>query len=84
MNRIHYSTEEYGNSNPLDQPIVHARARRRFPDPVRIVLRLIGADDYMQFTTPHAKTRRCGLIKIGSGDRAVRLPYAGRAVTPWC
>jgi deazaflavin-dependent oxidoreductase (nitroreductase family) len=31
--------------------IVHDPTRRRFPIPVRIVLRLIGADDFMQLST---------------------------------
>jgi len=32
--------------------IVHDPSRRRFPIPVRIVLRLIGANDFMQLSTP--------------------------------
>jgi len=31
--------------------IVHDPTRRRFPIPVRVVLRLIGADDFMQLST---------------------------------
>jgi deazaflavin-dependent oxidoreductase (nitroreductase family) len=31
--------------------VVHDPTRRRFPIPVRIVLRLIGADDFMQLST---------------------------------
>ena len=31
--------------------IVHDPTRRRFPVPVRVVLRLIGADDFMQLST---------------------------------
>jgi deazaflavin-dependent oxidoreductase (nitroreductase family) len=34
--------------------IVHDPTRRRFPVPVRIMLRLIGADDFMQLSTSHA------------------------------
>ena len=34
--------------------IVHDPTRRRFPIPVRIVLRLIGADDFIQLSTPQS------------------------------
>jgi deazaflavin-dependent oxidoreductase (nitroreductase family) len=34
--------------------IVHDPTRRRFPPPVRIVLRLIGATDFMQLSTSRA------------------------------
>ena len=40
---------QYWLSTPT---IVHDPTRRRFPIPVRIVLRLIGADDFMQLSTP--------------------------------
>ena len=41
--------ETRGVSYELSAPtIVHDPTRRRFPIPVRIVLRLIGADDFMQ------------------------------------
>ncbi|MGA8440854.1 MAG: nitroreductase family deazaflavin-dependent oxidoreductase [Candidatus Sulfotelmatobacter sp.] len=33
--------------------IVHDPTRRRFPVPVRIVLRIIGANDFMQLSTSH-------------------------------
>jgi deazaflavin-dependent oxidoreductase (nitroreductase family) len=33
--------------------IVHDPTRRRFPIPVRIVLRLIGANDFMRLSTSH-------------------------------
>ena len=36
--------------------IVHDPTRRRFPNPVRIVLRLIGANDFMQLSMSHAKS----------------------------
>lgn len=39
---------QYQLSSPT---IVHDPTRRRFPFPVRIVLRLIGADDFMQLST---------------------------------
>jgi deazaflavin-dependent oxidoreductase (nitroreductase family) len=39
---------QYQLSSPI---IVHDPNRRRFPIPVRIVLRLIGADDFMQLST---------------------------------
>jgi deazaflavin-dependent oxidoreductase (nitroreductase family) len=39
---------QYQLSSPT---IVHDATRRRFPIPVRIVLRLIGANDYMRFLT---------------------------------
>jgi deazaflavin-dependent oxidoreductase (nitroreductase family) len=39
---------QYQLSSPT---IVHDPIRRRFPFPVRIVLRLIGADDFMQLST---------------------------------
>jgi hypothetical protein len=35
--------------------IVHDPTRRRFPIPVRIVLGLIGANDFMQLSTPRAQ-----------------------------
>jgi deazaflavin-dependent oxidoreductase (nitroreductase family) len=35
--------------------IVHDPTRRRFPIPVRIVLRLIGANDFMRLSTSHAQ-----------------------------
>jgi deazaflavin-dependent oxidoreductase (nitroreductase family) len=44
---------QYQLSSPT---IVHDPTRRRFPIPVRIVLRLIGADDFMQLST----SRRSG------------------------
>jgi hypothetical protein len=34
---------------------VHDPTRRRFPFPVRIVLRLIGATDFMQLSTSRAQ-----------------------------
>jgi len=44
--------ETRGVSYELSAPtIVHDPTRRRFPIPVRIVLRLIGADDFMQLST---------------------------------
>jgi deazaflavin-dependent oxidoreductase (nitroreductase family) len=39
---------QYQLSSPT---IVHDPTRRRFPIPVRIVLRLIGADDFMQLSS---------------------------------
>src|ERR1700732_2372135 len=42
--------ETRGVQYQLSAPtIVHDPTRRRFPTPVRIVLRLIGADDFMSF-----------------------------------
>ena len=44
--------ETRGVQYQLSAPtIVHDPTRRRFPTPVRIVLRLIGADDSMQLST---------------------------------
>jgi deazaflavin-dependent oxidoreductase (nitroreductase family) len=44
--------ETRGVQHQLSAPtIVHDPTRRRFPIPVRIVLRLIGADDFMQLST---------------------------------
>jgi deazaflavin-dependent oxidoreductase (nitroreductase family) len=43
---------QYQLSSPT---IVHDATRRRFPIPVRIVLRLIGANDYMRFLTSPAQ-----------------------------
>ena len=43
---------EYQLSAPT---IVHDPTRRQFPIPVRIVLRLIGANDFMQLSTSHAE-----------------------------
>ena len=44
--------ETRGVQYQLSAPtIVHDPTRRRFPIPVRIVLRLIGADDFMQLST---------------------------------
>jgi deazaflavin-dependent oxidoreductase (nitroreductase family) len=44
--------ETRGVSHQLFAPtIVHDPTRRRFPLPVRIVLRLIGANDFMQLST---------------------------------
>jgi deazaflavin-dependent oxidoreductase (nitroreductase family) len=44
--------ETRGVQNHLSAPsIVHDPTRRRFPIPVRIVLGLIGADDFMQLST---------------------------------
>jgi deazaflavin-dependent oxidoreductase (nitroreductase family) len=44
--------ETRGVQYQLSAPtIVHDPTRRRFPTPVRIVLRLIGADDFMQLST---------------------------------
>ena len=43
---------QYQLSTPT---IVHDPTRRRFPIPVRIVLRLIGATDFMQLSTSRAQ-----------------------------
>src|ERR1700686_1739887 len=46
------NVESRGVQYQLSSPtIVHDPTRRRFPFPVRIVLRLIGAGDFMQFST---------------------------------
>ncbi len=46
-----YELETRGVQYQLYSPtIVHDPTRRRFPIPVRIVLRLIGADDFMQLS----------------------------------
>jgi hypothetical protein len=42
---------QYQLSSPT---IVHDPTRRRFPIPVRFVLRLVGADDFMQLSTARA------------------------------
>jgi deazaflavin-dependent oxidoreductase (nitroreductase family) len=48
--------ETRGVQHQLSSPtIVHDPTRRRFPIPVRIVLRLIGADDFMQLSTSQLK-----------------------------
>jgi len=39
------------------QTIVHDPTRRRFPIPVQIVLRLIGANDFMQLSTSEPRGR---------------------------
>jgi len=40
-----------GKSYHLSAPkVVHDPSRRRFPSPVRIVLRLVGADEYMELS----------------------------------
>jgi deazaflavin-dependent oxidoreductase (nitroreductase family) len=45
-----------GVQHQLSAPtIVHDPTRRRFPIPVRIVLRLIGATDFMQLSTSRAQ-----------------------------
>ncbi len=47
--------ETRGMRHQLFAPtIVHDPTRRRFPLPVRIVLRLIGANDFMQLSTSRA------------------------------
>jgi deazaflavin-dependent oxidoreductase (nitroreductase family) len=43
----------YQLSTPI---IVHDPTRRRFPSPVRIMLRLIGANDFMQLSMNDAKS----------------------------
>jgi deazaflavin-dependent oxidoreductase (nitroreductase family) len=44
-----------GMQSQLSDPtIVHDPTRERFPLPVRIVLRLINANDFMQLSTSHA------------------------------
>src|SRR5438105_4293886 len=41
-----------GNKYQLSSPkVVHDPTRRRFPIPVRVVLRIVGADEYMELTT---------------------------------
>lgn len=46
--------ETCGMQHQLSAPaIVHDPARRRFPIPVRIVLRLIGANNFVQLSTSH-------------------------------
>jgi len=46
--------ETRGVQYQLSEPtIVHDPTRRRFPIPVRIVLRLIGANDFIQLSTSH-------------------------------
>jgi deazaflavin-dependent oxidoreductase (nitroreductase family) len=38
--------------HPLSAPkVVHDPTRRRFPIPVRVVLRIVGADEYMELST---------------------------------
>jgi deazaflavin-dependent oxidoreductase (nitroreductase family) len=42
-----------GKSYDLSVPkVVHDPSRRRFPIPVRIVLRIVGADEYMELPAP--------------------------------
>jgi deazaflavin-dependent oxidoreductase (nitroreductase family) len=41
-----------GKKYQLSSPnVVHDPTRRRFPIPVRLVLRIVGADEYMELTT---------------------------------
>jgi deazaflavin-dependent oxidoreductase (nitroreductase family) len=41
-----------GKKYQLSSPnVVHDLTRRRFPIPVRLVLRIVGADEYMELTT---------------------------------
>jgi deazaflavin-dependent oxidoreductase (nitroreductase family) len=48
--------ETRGVQYQLSAPIImHDATRRRFPLPVRIVLRLIGADDFMQLSSSRAQ-----------------------------
>jgi deazaflavin-dependent oxidoreductase (nitroreductase family) len=48
--------ETRGARYQLSAPIImHDATRRRFPLPVRIVLRLIGANDFMQLSTSRAQ-----------------------------
>jgi hypothetical protein len=50
--------ETRGVQYQLSAPtIVHDPIRRRFPIPVRVVLRLIGADDFMQLSTSEPRGR---------------------------
>ena len=45
-----------GRRYRLSSPkVVRDRSRRRFPSPVRIVLRLVGADEYVELSSVHAK-----------------------------
>jgi deazaflavin-dependent oxidoreductase (nitroreductase family) len=42
-----------GKNYQLSAPkVVHDRTRRRFPLPVRLVLRLVGADEYIKLSIP--------------------------------
>ena len=42
-----------GKKYQLASPtVVHDPTRRRFPIPVRVILRLVGADEYMDFREP--------------------------------
>jgi deazaflavin-dependent oxidoreductase (nitroreductase family) len=48
--------ETRGKNHKLSSPtVVHDPTRQRFPIPVRIVLRLIGADDFMQLSASQLK-----------------------------
>ena len=45
-----------GKKYQLSAPnVVHDPTRRRFPIPVRLVLRIVGADEYMELSTPRAQ-----------------------------
>jgi deazaflavin-dependent oxidoreductase (nitroreductase family) len=45
-----------GKKYQLSSPnVVHDPARRRFPIPVRLVLRIVGADEYMELTSSDTK-----------------------------
>jgi deazaflavin-dependent oxidoreductase (nitroreductase family) len=45
-----------GKKYQLSSPnVVHDPTRRRFPIPVRLVLGLVGADEYMELSTSHAQ-----------------------------
>ena len=56
--------------------IVHDPTRRRFPLFVRIVLRVIGADDFMHLSTTHTNGVKSE-IEIGSGLPVIHLVMGG-------
>src|SRR6202049_4660227 len=61
-----WQLETRGVQYQLSSPtIVHDPTRRRFPIPVRVVLRLIGADDFMQLST--SQLLRSGRISHAAG-----------------
>jgi len=50
-----------GKTYQLSSPtVVHDPSRRRFPIPVRLVLRIVGADEYIEFSTFSRVASRVG------------------------
>lgn len=53
-----YELKTRGKTYQLSAPnVVRDPTRRRFPIPVRVILRLVGADEYMELSTPSTVVR---------------------------